>query len=423
MELKNLGKGIFITLVVVSVILSIFYMYIHFFVNDYTLGINNINDQVALDIVNSDELSDEQKDEYEDRWFMEANFYSNANENGIVLQELRYNYFTTYNLQSNDYRSTGMQYLGEYESSVINVGNEEQANEGVRNEFYYYDTTNDITWSGYRGQYGSIGTKLNRNEVMIIKIDNRTFGIQLTGQYSYTYREHKFAIPKKITVVYEYGDVFDAVMHAIKSASIGYGDYYLTIDLTDYFTIQEYDTESGQFKEDNVTDIIKNYAVVKVHYDENGAKNANQSIYGSIACDPKYGQADTDYWQSRFVYNLTDNMLTYRYSDAYQGYFVGLSFDTRNTLLATELCDINIIIDIDTPYITNNNYNILGIDYDAFSGLEIDTLTIISEQPTTIRLLDRCLYNTSIKQIIRSASVTLDISDNAINNEYEEVVL
>ena len=80
MELKNLGKGIFITLVVLSVILSIFYIYIHFFVNDYTIGINNINDQIALDIVNSNDLSEEQKDKYEERWFMEANFYSNSKE-------------------------------------------------------------------------------------------------------------------------------------------------------------------------------------------------------------------------------------------------------------------------------------------------------------------------------------------------------
>lgn len=57
-----------------------------------------------------------------------------------------------------------------------------------------------------------------------------------------------------------------------------YGDYYITVDLSEYFTIRAFDTESGKFKEDDVTDIIKNYSVLKFHYDENGARNSSQSL-------------------------------------------------------------------------------------------------------------------------------------------------
>ena len=422
MELKSLGKVTFTIAVALSLVLSIFYIYIHFFVDDFTIGINNINDQIALDIVNAEELSDAERNEYEERWFIEANYYNNSKDNGIALQELRYNYFTSYRLQQVDYRSTGMQYLGEYESSTISVSNKNEADAVVRNEFYYYDTTNGISWSGYRGQYGSIGTKLNRNEVMIIKIDNKPYGIQLTGKKD-IYEKFLFWNTKTKTIYYDYGDVFDCVMYAIKSSSALYGDYYITVDLSDYFTIYEYDTTTGKYKDDDVTDIIKNYAVVKVHYDANGAINAKQSIFGNIACNPNYGLSTAEYWQSRIVYNLTDNALTYRYSEVYQGYLVSLSINSISLLNNTEHCDICVVLDINSDYLTSNNINIIGLDYDAFAGVQIESLTIKSNQPITMLLLERCLYNTNIKQIIHNNLVTLDISDTAINNTYEEVVV
>ena len=69
-------------------------MYYHFFVKDTTIGVNNVNDQLALDVKKADELTEEEKDEFEERWFMEASYYSNAKNNGVQLQELKYNYFT-----------------------------------------------------------------------------------------------------------------------------------------------------------------------------------------------------------------------------------------------------------------------------------------------------------------------------------------
>ena len=103
---------VFITVLAVCVIIA--FVYYHYFVKDTTIGVNNINDQLAVDIKKDDELTPEQKDEFEERWFMEANYYSNDKNNGVQLQELKYNYFTGYNLTSDQYRSTGMQFLGDF---------------------------------------------------------------------------------------------------------------------------------------------------------------------------------------------------------------------------------------------------------------------------------------------------------------------
>jgi len=64
----------------------------------------------------------------------------------------------------------------------------------------------------------------------------------------------------------------------------------------------------------------------------------------------------------------------------------------------------------------------MGIDYNGFENVEIDTLTI-KGQPQTFYFLDKSLHNSNLQKLEHSASVILDISQSAINNEYVEVEL
>lgn len=417
---KTIANLCLVFLCVVSVCVIIAFVYYHFFVHDTTLGVNNINDQLAIDVKKEEELTPEEKNEYEERWFMEANYYSNDKDNGVQLQELKYNYFTGYNLTQDEYRSTGMQYLGDFATQVYNASNKSEVQQMVLSEFYYYDTTNGITWSGFKGQYGSVATTLNRNQQFVIKIDNRPFMIQLDGKYNTYGRLFGFLwTVKKSTNYFDYGDVFDAVFTAIKSNDKGYGDYYITLDLSQYFSIKEYDADSGKFKDDDVTDIIKNYAVLKFHYDENGARNSTQSLFGSIECNPKYDTADatvdTTYWQERVVYNLTENDLTLRYSDFYEGSFASLPIETKEMFASMGRAKVNIILDL-------TNTNVIGLDFNAFENLEIDTIRITGTR-RTFYFLDKSLYGTKLSRLEHDAVIMLDFADNAIDSEYTEVIL
>lgn len=408
----------FITFIAVCVIIA--FVYYHYFVKDTTIGVNNVNDQLAVDIKKDDELTEEERDAYAERWFMEASYYSNDKDNGVQLQELKYNYFTGYGLTESEYRSTGMQFIGDFRTYTSEVQKESEANEKVLSEFYYYDTTNGINWSGFKGQYGSVSTVLNRNQQFIIKIDNRPFSIQLDGKYDTYGRLWGFLwTVKQSTTYFDYGDVFDAVFSAIKSNDKGYGDYYITLDLSQYFSIKEYDSDSGKFKDDDVTDIIKNYAVLKFHYDENGARNSTQSIFGSIECNSKYDtadeQIDTTYWQERIVYNLTANDLDLRYSDFYEGSFASLPMATKEMFANMGRAKVNITLDL-------TNTNIIGFDFNAFENLEIDTIRITGTR-RTFYLLEKCLYNTRLSRLEHSAEITFDFADNVIDSEYSEVVL
>lgn len=421
--LKIIGNCSFVFLAVIGLLVSIAFGYYHFFVHDVTVGVNYVDNQIALDIVKSDDLTEEQKNEFEDRYFLEANFYSNAKNNGIALQELRLNYFTDYSLLSTAYRSTGMQYLGDIKQEDLKLveTTEEEANQNEPKGFSYYDTTNGVSWDGNK-----LRTQMNRESCFTIKIDNRPFQIQLNKTFEWTtYKRQWYTLwiwnkPTTHVIMYNYLNVFADCMQAIRTNSAGYGDYYITVDLSEYFTIRELD-EKGKYKQDDVTDIIKNYSVLKFHYDENGARNSTQSIFKCIDCNPSYDvedkNIDTTYWQERMVYNLTDKDLDYRYSEVYDGYFVSLSVDMKTRFAGMPRAKVN--VNISTTF---DDKKIVGIDYNGFENFEIDTLTITGENQT-FYVLDKGLYNTKIQTLKRSSGITLDFAKNAINDEYVEVAL
>ena len=380
MAIKRLGEISVICLAAFSVLVCVFWAYYKIFNKDYTLGVNNIGDQLGIDVVKSDDLSQTEKDAFDERWFMEARYFDNTKKNGIELQELNFNYFQDWSLTSNVYRSTGMQFIGDYTHEVKKYPSKSYIDNMISDDFYYYDTTNGISWQGTKGNNGQIGTKLNRNEGMIIKIDGKPYRIKMTG--SHTYQTGQFLWWKSYTTVYyTYPMLFERVFDAIKSNSKGYGDYYITLDLSTFFEIHEYDPVADKFKPDNVTNIIKNYAVLKFYYEPNGARASSQSMFGIIECNSKYDLTpidwDTTYWQERVVYNLTEKDLFFRYSETFNGHFVSMSLDMKKMFKEMPRAKIKIVIDLDSDFFTDNEINYLGLDVDAFKDVEIDTFEII----------------------------------------------
>jgi len=462
--LKTIANCCVVFLCVISVCVIIGFIYYHYFVKDTTIGVNNIDNQVGLDvqdILKSDDLTEEEKDELKDRYFLEVNYYSNDKGNGIMLQELKMNYFTTTSLLSADYRSTGMQYLGDYQGLPLDVwdgnsgvkfanpfGNNDRyygtddnamkiVNSYVDKAFNYYDYTNGINWNGVTNENGSIATELKRTTEFIIKIDDRAFAISLNKYFDRDVGDLRnfFGIGWKVGDIYNryyytYGSLFQSCMQAVKTNSAGYGDYYITVDLSSLFSIKEYDYETKKFKTDDVTDIIKTYSVLKFHYDENGARNSTQSMFGIIDNNSKYDvsedKIDTSYWQERMTYNLDatsklrgEDIFAYRYSEVYDGYFVSLTMDAKKLFTEIPRAKINVTLDLDSPSL---DHNIIGLDYNAFENLEIDTLTVRGGTQT-FYLLEKSLFGTNLQTLKTSSGITLDGVQNAIDNEYTGVIV
>lgn len=417
--LKVLGNTCLIFLTVISVCISLAFGYYHFFVKDLVIGVNNIGNQNGIDIKKDEDLTEEEKNAYEDRYFLEVNYYSNHKENGIELQELKFNYFRTWTLTSDVYRSTGMQYVGHYEHTNVTVSNASERDNYVFPQFYYYDYTDGLNYDGYTGSQASLSSVLKRSTTFTIKIDGKAYEIQLdksctTGWWIFG-----------STHYFTWSELFESAMQSVSSCDARYGDYYITVNLSDYFSIFEYN-EDGKFKADDVSDVIKNYAVMKVHYDENGAKNSSQSLFGSIQCNPSYDvedkNIDTNYWQERMVYNLSAKDFSYRYSDVYSGYFASLSLDTKTMFEDMPRVKVNISLDLQSQYLQDNKINIVGFDYNGLENFEIDTLTITGETQT-FYLLEKSLFDTNLQTLKYSNGITFDYGLNATNNEYKVVVL
>lgn len=423
--LKKVGKICFILLVAIALVVDGLFIYYHFFVKDFKTGTNYIGDQVGLDIkdvIESDKLSEEEKNEMQDRYFMEVNLYSNNKNNGIALQELKFNYFTDYRLTSKQYLSTGMQYIGNYKHKDVNFTSYDELQEYVFKDFCYYDTKDGISASGFTGSNAGVSTLLKRTTTFIIKLDDKPYAIKLDKSYNYG----GFLGIFQRTHYYTWSELFESVMALIKSCNFGYGDYYIPFaKISDFFSLYAFDENGKKFISDEVTDYITTYSVIKVHYDENGARNSSQSMFGSINMDSKYDlekEYNTEYWQERFVYNLTEKDLLFRHSEQYGAHLATLGAETKNKFDQMKRAKVNISINLNSEYLKNKNINVVGLDYLAFENFEIDTLTITGTCEN-FHILSKSLNNTNLRTLKHSAQIILDVQSDAINTEFSEVVI
>ena len=412
-----------ILLVLLSLCVDGLFIYYKFFNKDITIGVNYLGDQTAIDVK---ALSEEQQKDYEKRCILEANYYSNDRGNGVELNELMVNYFTDWTLTSDKYRSTGMQYVGDLSDVNVQMNKvdniftstpDSNYDYVIQSSFYYYDKTLDISWSGGLGA-SSVATTFNRANNYIVLIGGEPYSIQLDKK-----KEIKFKGLFNMTIINgvyyaNWGQLFKSVVNAIKSNSAGYGDYYITLDLSNFFTIRKYDVKSGKFLADDVTNVIKNYAMLKFHYDSNGAKTAKQSMFGSIECNNSYGlteeEKNTEYWQERVIFNLTEKDLQIRHSEVLNGNLLSLSASTKTKLASYKRAKLVVEINI-----TEAN-KIVGLDFDAFKGVQVEAITINGSG--AFKIYSGALIGTNIKTIAHSSTINLSIDDNATNSDYMEVI-
>lgn len=459
--LKIIGKISFCLLCAISFVIGILNIHFVYFVENTTTGTNYIDDQSPVDIEEIKEagkLSEEEILQYENRKLFEVNYYSNEADNGILLQEMKLNFFTDTTLTTATCRSTGMQSLVDmtelpsfadiYNSLTIDDMTKLYDLKGNRNsvlakevnipdmvretfvdddnyipeDFYYYDTTNMISWNGGYG----LQTNLSRATDFIIKIDGEPYKIKLDGKKDFTFYPNFFAsifgLSETITTYYNYAFIFTDLMKAVETNSQGYGDFYIVVDLSRYFTtIQK--INNGKWEDLPSVDIVKNYAVIKFHYDKNGATSSSQSLFGIIEGNANYGtisDSDADFWQERVVYTLSTKFLDYRYSEVYGGHFATIRQDIFNKLVKMPRAKVSFKINLSDEFLMDHKYKLIGFDYSAFEGVRVDTVSITGSG--NFYILDNAFAKTSIQQIKHSKAVKLIVSESAFDSDWQEVV-
>ena len=415
-----------LTLAAVGLALTVGLGFFSIFYDKTTTGINYIDEQNALDFV-SEFIDGNTTDnavlqQFENRYFFEANLFDNAKDNGIMLQELQMNYFSSQNLMTADYYSSGMQYKDLTKPYVFNWNDitGQDSNNYIRPEFNYYSITH-----GLAANWGHAQTPLNRGTYYIVKIDGEPYRIKLQGSFQTKWDNTKWYNPFSwgdkgtITWNYGFGNVFEDIMRGIKSNNLGTGTHFAVLDLSRYFTVVEKFNPSNNKWEPQTADLVKNYVAIKFHYSNNGAVRSSQSLFGIINDDPRYDiddtRYDTTYWQERVKYTLTNNDLSYRYSSVYDGYFVSLSQDMKTLFKTMPRAEVSIVLNL-----TYGDKNIIGLDYDAFKNFRLKQLTINGQGD--LFLFNDCLANTHIETVKHANNLVLLGIENA-GTTFLEVII
>lgn len=425
--LKSIGDICLFFLCIIFIIVDILFIYYRFIDSDKTIGINIVGNQVGTDYIHyEDGMTEQEKKEFEDRLLFEINLYDNTEKNGIFLAEFQFNYFTTYKLQVSDYRSSGYQLVfNDKEASEVfgSAGINAGYNENVEDMYLqgFYETTDFVNWKGNQ----QITTGIKRDTEYIIKIDGKPFSLNFNGTYKTTEKVLGFLWDKEVTKEYTFTDLFLYLIDSASKSSEGESSFYITPDFSNWFIIKKFN-EDGVLEENVYSDIVKNYAHVKINYTKDGMVSSKQSLFGMINSNPSFDLFENDfnseYWVSNIIYNLDESYLSYRYSELYQGYFVSISQEFSNKFSKMPSSKINLVIDLDSDYLKNNNYNIVGVDYNGLENLKIYTLTIKSSNTKVINMLSSCL-NEDLHFFKHTSNIQFNWVESKLPSSCEEVIL
>ena len=437
---KTIGNICLVILCIVSLIVTGLFVYYRYIDPDKTVGVNNISDQVALDYENyTGGLTESEIEELEDRMIFEINIYSNENDNGITLMEFQFNYFTTWKLELVDYRSTGVQTTINFNPNNY-FGYELLLEEACGFDYHYnenfddysaqnmYEKTTGVTWNASK-----IATGLERDKEYIIKIEDEAYTINLNGTYTKSEPLWGFLWDVENTYNRTWEQLIFSVINSASNTSQGEGTCYITPDFSDFFTVKKFNSEGvleehseGVLEEQVYTDIVDTYASVKVNFSKDGAYNSSQSLYGMIDNNPNFdlygNNLDTDYWASSITYNLDAPDLDYRYSSSYSGYLVSLNQKLINKFNDMPRTKINLVIDLDSDFVTSGNYNIVGLDYNALSNIDLYELSILSDSDLSFVVLDNAIDET-LDIFKYSGNIEFSFVNSQLPSTCEEVVV
>lgn len=429
--IKKIGNISLVILCILSAFLSIFYVIYHYNFKSDTVSTYYIGNQTPTDLISiSDSLSEKEIAEYEKRVLLNVNLCSNENENGLALSEMRLDYFTDTNMDTNSCRSSGMQVLFDIPSifDAIATNDFEKLNQFLSGDtnVYFYETYNGVSWGG-SNLPEHLQNPLDRDKSFIVKINDTPYLFKLDGTYTETATSGWwiFKSTKTKTYKYDYLDLMIELLTSVKKNSLGDTDFYLAIDISKYFTnIKEYNPETQQFDKEPLVDISNKYCMMKFHYSKNGAINSSDSMFGLISGNASYGEtsdSSTEYWKAFMRYSYTVQNLNKRYSEQFDGYMFSIPFDEKSMYSDMSDYEISIVIDLNSTYLKNNNISFVGFDYNAFEDVKINSLTILGEG--NVKFLDKAFYNTGLKTFSHSSGVTCDFGSDVFNSDYTEVIL
>lgn len=340
---------------------------------------------------------------------IEINIFTNENGNGKGVFEIKFNYYMdtetpVLNVETGKYEykniySSGLQleldynllknnqsYVEDfipYKSNVIGFF--------AGNNSYYQFEESDKQYSGtqkykvykpyfYNMSFGDGFSATNvldfqDNFIIDINEDDTTKMAKLMQNNNFVNTGKTFWFGKN----HHRYDFVDFVRHFIINVapSIEDGIDSYVFDLSKWFHI-DLENEDGQFVQGEDASVKQVYIPVLVTKTKNGLVSSEQSLFGLWKNNNEYGSASADYWKSYTNYTLTERDFDFT-KIADNKYSIKISNACSNYLRVFSDIKLNLILDLDSNYLANRNIVITTLAEDFSNGLDLSSVTILSD--------------------------------------------
>lgn len=354
------------------------------------------------------------------KYFMEVDYFSNAQNNGEEVLDIRLNYYSDPSKVPEDEEvfksiySSGIQFIGTpVFNSIKNIRKKAKTifKDGISSyhfvptgdNYYFYNTSNDTSYTAVN-EVGIDGNK------WIIDFDG-TIGLVeqkgfITDDYAYIKSTTNFW--SETTRHYQEQDFMCFVSKLYDSVkSLDNGLDVLRFDMSKWFRGYILDESGRKFETLEHGHENWMFVDVKVNKSSHGLISASQSLFKMVKDDPNYsfdGSVLSDYWKSSTIYNLTVNDFDFiSHNGSTTDYLARLKPTAINYLWSFNNLDINVIIDLDSKYLTDIVKKLVGFAQNPYGILDIKQTTIKSKTPTIFKVYEQLknaqLTNVTIETI------------------------
>lgn len=337
----------------------------------------------------------------EDKYFLNVEYFSNANNNGIENFSVRLDYYTDTEIpEKNEDGSYGEKYT--YSTGVQFKNGCSSAYQCDTNFFSYAYTKTILNNCFY---YNSDGNKsfLATNKLR----DMNHWVYDLKGQLCLI--EEKGAVQSGNALWVKQGTIYDTSLlikelyNVVKSLPAG--KQLITLDLSKYYNVYLYDSNSKKFDK-NKPSTAENIVFLNcfVNKLDDGLVSADQSMFGAYMGKSEWSLYDisgSNYWKAITEYDLTIEDCTIKNHD--DGYYLKLQKECIEYIKEFKNLNIRLTIDLDNVYLVKEKLDIKGLDKEAFGDLNISEIILKSNENRTFKV-----YSDSFK-ITKPDNISVEV--------------
>ena len=351
-------------------------------------------------------------EEEDTQYFMELEYFSNKNNNGIENFSAKLNYYTDTSLPEQNEDGTFAESKYVYSSGIqfkngftYDIGADYTSGGKMYDKkgWYYFYTVEPTNCTYYNVDnqantaFEAVNELKDQNK-WVYDIDGQLCLIESAKSESLGSTNFLWSERRVCDINYCLLELYNSVK------TLEDGKHILVFDLSRFFSIKMFNAETGKFDIEPTGNIEWTFVRILINKTSDGLVSANQTMFGSYMGEPKWTLYDMDtdqkYWQMDNIYYLNISDFTFEYSNNKN--YLKLQTNTLKFLEDFENMQYIVSIDLDNIYLGSELLEIDGFAKGAFGALNIQSITLESDNELIFEVFDNL-------NIIHSDNITLEV--------------